>query len=196
MLESQKEKFKQCVANTRDIELKYYDIMKISQLNTITNEVSQKKGKILIEKIKSTFDCSKNMENTMEAINDRMGVVLKPYKEKILNGGNILFNQVNIEKFNFYEDLSELSKKCYIIENNIENTNEIINLKEKQLKIDNDQGVWVEREGKKLYVNQNEMNELLCDCYEGLDNLKNMQDEFDNRYENLKNILMKNMGKR
>ena len=46
----------------------------------------------------------------------------------------------------------------------------------------------------KLFINQNEMNSLLSECYDGLMNLKNMQDSFDKKYDLLKQSLIKATG--
>ena len=51
-------------------------------------------------------------------------------------------------------------------------------------KINNEfSGVWLERNSEnKLYMDQNTMNSLLSDCYNGLNNLKYAQDEFECKY--------------
>ena len=53
-------------------------------------------------------------------------------------------------------------------------------------------GIWIERPNKmKIFVNQNEMNSLLSECYDGLMNLKSMQESIDNKYELLKQKMVK-----
>ena len=74
--------------------------------------------------------------------------------------------------------------------------------------IDGD-GVIIERIDKennkinKIYVEQKDVNNILTECYEGLYSLKCAQDEFDNKYNILKNKLINkikennnNLGKR
>ncbi len=130
--------------------------------------------------------------------------ILKPYRDNIMNSDNIFLSQNNSERFRFYEDFMKISKKCHNIENNLNEAENSLNIREKELadrsnvKENNNEylGVWVERPNshKKIFVSQNEMDSILTECYDGLMNLKSMQDSIDNKYELLKKTLMKGMG--
>ena len=203
MLNTQKKKFKECTQNTRAFESKYIDMIKINLDNTKISEMNQKNGNAVLEKINSINERSKYLKNTIEFIDNKMTGLLKPYKENIMNRDNILFNQTNVDKFKFYEDFINVSKKCFSIENDLNETEQILSNKDKELSDRlNDQGnnngsngIWIERPNKmKLFINQNEMNSLLSECYDGLMNLKNMQDNFDKKYDLLKQSLIKATG--
>ena len=55
-------------------------------------------------------------------------------------------------------------------------------------------GIVIERKEldikKKIYVEQNDIDNIFNECYEGLYSLKRMQDEIDNKYNLLKNKLI------
>ena len=132
-----------------------------------------------------------------------MSEVLKPYKDNIMNRDNILFNQNNSEKFKFYEDFMKISKKCFAIENNIIEAENALGKVEKEIldksngleSNNGNSGIWIERPNKmKIFVSQNEMNNMFTECYDGLMNLKSMQDSIDNKYEILKRSLIKGLG--
>ena len=203
MLITQKKKFKECTENTRIFESKCMDMFKINLDNAKISKMNEKNGEAVLEKINSINERSKYLKNTIEFIDNKMTGVLKPYKENIMNRDNILFNQTNVDKFKFYEDFINVSKKCFSIENDLNETEQILSNKDKELSERlNDQvnnngsnGIWIERPNKiKLFINQNEMNSLLSECYDGLMNLKNMQDSFDIKYDLLKKSLIKATG--
>jgi len=203
MLITQKKKFKECTENTRIFESKCMDMFKINLDNAKISKMNEKNGEAVLEKINSINERSKYLKNTIEFIDNKMTGVLKPYKENIMNRDNILFNQTNVDKFKFYEDFINVSKKCFSIENDLNETEQILSNKDKELSDRlNDQvnnngsnGIWIERPNKiKLFINQNEMNSLLSECYDGLMNLKNMQDSFDIKYDLLKQNLIKATG--
>ena len=52
-------------------------------------------------------------------------------------------------------------------------------------------GIWIERDSKEIFVSQHEMSSLLNECYEQLINLKQMQESFNSKYELLKQTLNK-----
>ena len=48
---------------------------------------------------------------------------------------------------------------------------------------------WIEKvDDKKIFVNQNEMNSLLNECYDEFISLKNLQETFDLKYELIKKV--------
>ena len=200
MLNSQQKKFKICTENTRKIESKFIDIIKINNDNSKISMINTERGNNLIEKTNSINERGKNLKNTITFINDKMTDILKPYRDNIMNSDNILFNQFNSDKFKFYEDFMKVSKKAFAIENNLLETENILNKKEKDIiekskqqgNNSNINGIWIERPNKmKIFVNQNEMNSLLNECYDGLMNLKSMQESIDNKYDLLKQKLIK-----
>jgi hypothetical protein len=203
MLNNQQKNFKICTENTRKLESKYIDILKINNANEKFCEINENKGKNILAKINSINERSKNMQEAIEFIDNKMTGVLKPYKDNIMNSDNILFNQNNSEKFKFYEDFMKISKKCFAIENNIIEAENSLGKIEKDILdksngLENNNGnigLWIERPNKmKIFVNQNEMNSLFTECYDGLMNLKSMQDSIDNKYELLKKSLVKSLG--
>ena len=202
MLNSQKIKFKECTKNTRILESKYYELIKINLDNNKFCQINEKRGNNIIAKLTSMNERYKNMQKAIEFIDNKMTGILKPYKDNIMNSDIFLSNQNNSEKFKFYEDFMKVSKKCFTIENNLNEAENALSKKEKEIadrsnSIENNNGnlgMWVERpNNKKIFVSQNEMNTMLTECYDGLMNLKNMQDSIDNKYELLKKSLLKGM---
>ena len=199
MLITQQKKFKICAENTRKMESKNIELIKINNDNAKIAKINEEKGNTLIEKTNSIYERGKNLKDTISFINDKMTGVLKPYRDNIMNNGNILFNQFNSDKFKFYEDFIKVSKKTFTIENNLLETENILNQKEKEIinrsnghGNNNGNGIWIERPNKmKIFVSQNEMNSLLSECYDGLMNLKSMQESIDNKYELLKQKMVK-----
>ena len=197
MLKTQKEKYKQCVNNTRTFEKKLMGILDITNANSKLSEINEMKGKLFIEKINGINQRSKNLENILKNFNDRLDENLIPFKDNIMNSDKFLLNENNSEKFKFYDNFEQISEKCYLIEDTL-NQAEINFLKrenemEEKYKKDNS-GIWIERNRKKIFVDQNEMNNLFSECYDGLTNLKNMQDNIDKKYEMLKSKLLNNTG--
>ena len=203
MLKNQQEKFKECTENSRKLESKNLELIKINNDNNKYCEINQRKGENLLSQLNSLNERYKTMQKAIEFIDNKMTGVLEPYKDNIMNSDNILFNQNNSEKFKFYEDFMKISKKCHTIENNLNEAENSLNKTEKEIgdisnRNNNNNGnigVWVERlNNKKIFVSQNEMNSMLTECYDGLMNLKNMQDNIDNKYEILKKNILKGMG--
>ena len=106
------------------------------------------------------------------------------------------FFQIDYEKERQKEN-DNINRNNYNIYRN--NNNLIIN--------DNLDGIIIDRneldKKKKIYVEQKDINNIFTECYDGLYGLKCMQDEFDIKYERLKNSLIKkidesneNFGKR
>ena len=205
MLKVQQNKFKLCTQNTRRLEQKYLNIIKINTDNYKLSIINETKGKILLEKLNGINMRSKYMKQTLSFINDRMGTILKPYRDNITNNDTIAFNPSIIEKFKIYENILTISKKCFDIENQLIDNKNILNVKEKEKNnklngcnnIDSINGIWIERHNKiKLFINQSEMDSFFCECYDGLLNLKSMQENIDKKYDllrkNLINVLEKN----
>ena len=197
MLLNQKAKYKQCMNNTRKFEQKLMGIIDITKSNALLSKINQSNGKKIIEKINSLTYLSKNLENIITNFNEKLSQTLSPYKDNVMNSDKILLNQNNSEKFKFYENFAQISDKCYAIENALNEAEQNLQKKEKEMENkskDQYKGVWIERNKGKIYVNQNEMNNLFSECYDGLVNLKKMQDTIDKRYDMLKLKLMKNTG--
>ena len=156
----------------------------------------------LFEKMNITIEINNKLKNEITNKNNLISNALLKYKNKILNN-NILFGGINNNNiFKIYEDMLDISGKCIKIENNINYSEHILNEKEKSNsnnKINNNDdydGIFIERANKeKIYINQNKMNNLLSDCYQGLINLKNMQENIDSKYELLKKKLVRNNEK-
>ena len=194
MLFNQQAKYKQCVQNTRKFEQKVMGLIEITNTNAIISKHNGKKGKKIIDKINTINHLSKNLENIITNFNDKLNANLIPFKDNIMNSDKFLLNENNSEKFKFYENFDQISDKCYLIENAVNEAEQNFFKKEKEIgeKNKNEQdGIWIEKNNKKVFINQNEMNNLFSECYDGLANLKNMQDNIDKQYEILKSKLIK-----
>ena len=195
MLFNQKAKYKQCGQNTRKFEQKLMGLIEITQTNAIIAKQNEKKGQKIIEKITTIDYLSKNLENIITNFNDRLNENLIPFRDNIMNCDKFLLNENNSEKFKFYENVDQIADKCYLIENAVNEAEQNFFKKEKEIgdknKNDNNDGILIEKNNKKIFINQNEMNNLFSECYDGLANLKNMQDNIDKQYELLKAKLIK-----
>lgn len=194
MLDTQQIKFKQCVSNTRKFENKIFGVMEITNDNALMSEINGKNGEKIVERIDSINNRSKNLENIITHFNDKLGVNLSPYKDNIMNSDKLLLNQNDSEKFKFYENFAQISEKVYNIENALNEAEQNLNEKEKEINEKNKEdkeGIWIVRNKNKIFVNQYEMNNLFSECYDGLTNLKSMQDTIDKNYEILKEKVMK-----
>ena len=197
MLLTQKAKYKQCVANTRQFERKIMGIIEITNSNSLMSEKNEKNGQKYLSKINSLYYQSKNLENILTNFNEKLGQTLSPYRDNVMNSDKILLNQNNSERFKFYENFSQISEKCYLIENSINEAEQNLAKKEKEIKEkegDKGEGIWIERNKGKIFVNQNEINNLFSECYDGLSNLKSLQDNIDKKYEMLKMKLLQKTG--
>ena len=194
ILFNQQAKYKQCVQNTRKLEKKLMGLIEINETNAIISKHSEKKGQKIIDKINTINYLSKNLENIITNFNDKLNENLIPFKDNIMNSDKFLLNENNSEKFKFYENFEQISDKCYLIENAVNEAEQNFFKKEKEIgdknKNEND-GIWIEKNNKKIFINQNEMNNLFSECYDGLANLRNMQDNIDKQYEMLKSKLIK-----
>ena len=191
---NQKAKYKQCVQNTRKLEKKLMGLIEINETNAIISKHNEKKGQKIIDKINTINYLSKNLENIITNFNDKLNESLIPFKDNIMNSDKFLLNENNSEKFKFYENFEQISDKCYLIENAVNEAEQNFFKKEKEIgdknKNEND-GIWIEKNNKKIFINQNEMNNLFSECYDGLSNLRNMQDNIDKQYDILKSKLIK-----
>mgnify|MGYP007056208736 FL=1 len=123
--------------------------------------------------------------------------------KKIDNNINIIWNSLNRKEENKNElfDINDEKQR----ENYINNINNIDNYKLHRInnniilnnKMD---GIILERNEldkiKKIYVEQKDLNNIFTECYDGLYGLKSIQDEFDIKYERLKNSLIKKIDER
>ena len=201
MLFSQKEKYNKCAKNTRIIENKINNMIKERKEASKSMENNEKKSLELFERINNLNKQSQNLENEISQRNNNINDALKQFKNYAMNNISILFDQSNFEKFNYIDDMIDASKKCSIIENNITYTKDNLDNKRKKIasynsrdKADNN-GIWIERDSKEIFITQYEMSSLLNECYEQLTNLNQMQDSFNSKYELLKQTLTKNTKK-
>ena len=194
MLFKQKEKFLQNTENTRQIENKLSNILKQSAEHAKMSEINELRKNNLIQKIKDINAQSEKLKNVIDIKNKIITSALLDYKNNYMN--NILFLGINNDRFSFFDELIDISKKCDVIDRSINYKEQILSKKEKNLseKLNDDKnGFWIEKaNNKKIFVNQNEMNSLLSECYDGLINLKNMQETFDSKYELIKKTLFHN----
>lgn len=126
---------------------------------------------------KSNFDenipCFKDVKETCQKIKQIDNDLMLISNSIIKNEKNII--NKNKDLYEIYKDKNKYNDESY--SNN---------------KIKNEfSGVWLERNSEnKVYIDQNIMNSLLSDCYNGLNNLKYAQDEFEFKYTQLKNRLI------
>ena len=194
MLFFQKEKYNKCAENTRKIENKINKMIKESKEASKSMENNEEKSKELFERINNLDKQSQNLKNEISKRNNNVNDALVQYKKYTMNN-NYLFDQVNFDKFNYFEDMIGISKKCSIIENNLNYTKDNLDMKRKKIARYNpsdNNGIWIERDSKEIFISQHEMSSLLNECYEQLTKLTQMQDSFNSKYELLKQTLTKN----
>ena len=216
MLFTQKEKFKKFTKNSRLFENKFINLINNIKRNSEESLNNEIRYKNILEKIKLTEEkyskLKLNMTNKDKSIKSGLDYLKKNLNNK--NNFSIIKNKNYEEKNIFYKELDETSDKIRRIdkdlnaiwnsinksEDNKSRINEIYN-KEKQLfenNILNDKymdGIFVERKSinnsiNKIFVQQKDINNIYSECYEGLHGLKSMQDEFDIKYNSLKNKLI------
>ena len=115
--------------------------------------------------------------------------------KKIDNNINIIWNSLNKNEENKNElfDISDEQQK----EDNINNKDnyKLYRINNNILLNNKMDGIILERNEldkiKKIYVEQKDLNNIFTECYDGLYGLKSIQDEFDIKYERLKNSLIK-----
>ena len=193
ILFSQKEKYNKCEKNTRKIENKINNMIKDSKEASKSMENNEKKSIELIVRINNLDKQSQNLKNEISKRNKNVNDALIQYKQYTMNN-NCLFGQNDFDKFSYFEDMIDISKKCSIIENDLNYTKDNLDMKRKKIPSYNssdNNGIWIERDSKEIFVSQHEMSSLLNECYEQLTNLKQMQDSFNSKYELLKQTLNK-----
>jgi hypothetical protein len=214
MLFNQKERFEKFVHNERIYEQRYTNL--VNNINKNSNELLNNgiKMKKLSEKIKSVeskyTDLNLKMTNRDKAVTRAIN-----YIEKNLNNGNslsIMKSKNFLEKYGFYKEMGETSDKIESINKNLntswnsickiedsKNVTDFIyneELEKRKIRMNNFNmdGIFIERNEldikKKIYVEQNDIDNIFNECYEGLFSLKRMQDEIDNKYNLLKNKLI------
>ena len=115
--------------------------------------------------------------------------------KKIDNNINIIWNSINKneESRNELFDINDEQQK----ENNINNKDnyKLYRINNNIIINDKMDGIILERNEldkiKKIYVEQKDINNIFTECYDGLYGLKSIQDEFNIKYERLKNSLIK-----
>ena len=119
--------------------------------------------------------------------------------KKIDNNINTIWNSLNKNEENKNElfDISDEQQK----ENNINKENYKFYRINNNIIINNKMdGIIIERDEldkkKKIYVEQKDLNNIFTECYDGLYGLKCIQDEFDIKYERLKNSLIKKIDEK
>ena len=193
ILFSQKEKYNKCAKNTRKIENKINNMIKESKEASKSMENNEKKSIELIVRINNLDKQSQNLKNEISKRNKNVNDALTQYKHYTMNN-NCLFGQNDFDKFSYFEDMIGISKKCSIIENDLNYTKDNLDMKRKKIPSYNssdNNGIWIERDSKEIFVSQHEMSSLLNECYEQLTNLKQMQESFNSKYELLKQTLNK-----
>ena len=214
MLFNQKERFEKFVHNERIYEQRYTNL--VNNINKNSNELLNNgiKMKKLSEKIKSVeskyTDLNLKMTNRDKAVTRAIN-----YIEKNLNNGNslsIMKSKNFVEKYGFYKEMGETSDKIESINKNLNTSwNSICKIEDNKKVTDfiyneelekrkirmnnfNMDSIVIERNEldikKKIYVEQNDIDNIFNECYEGLYSLKRMQDEIDNKYNLLKNKLI------
>ena len=157
------------------------------------NNLSAVKSKSFEEKNKFYTDLNETSEK-IKKIDNNINTIWNSLNKDEENKNE--FFQIDYEKERQKEN-DNINRNNYNIYRN--NNNLIIN--------DNLDGIIIERneldKKKKIYVEQKDINNIFTECYDGLYGLKCMQDEFDIKYERLKNSLIKkidesneNFGKR
>ena len=215
ILFSQKEKFKNCIKNVRLFEEKIIHFVKLSKNNAKKVLENQKKYEHILQKLDSICIDSNILKENLIMRDKTMSDALN-YIKNNRNKNNINNNFNSLKKIElddnefFYKDIKDTSEKIKKIdkdimiisnfmeqnEKNIYNNNNRIKYEKNNngyLGINNElDGIILERKNfdKKIYIEQNDMNEILTDCYNGLSNLKYVQDEFEIKYNNLRNKLI------
>ena len=193
MLFSQKEKYKKYAENTRKIGNKINNMIKESKESSKTIENNERKSIELFERINNLDKQSQNLKYEISKRNNNVKDALTKYKNYTKNN-SYLFDQSNFDKFDYLDDMIGISKKCSIIEDDLNYTKDILDKKRNKItsySSNDNNGIWIKRDSKEIFVSQYEMNSLLNECYEQLTNLKQMQDSFNSKYELLKQTLTK-----
>ena len=212
ILFTQKEKFEKYVSNARIYDQKFLNLVdniKTNAYESLNNEIKYKK---LLEKIKLTEKNVSNLKLNMTNKDKTMNNAFNYLKKKLTNNNNYNFmKKSDFEENNgYYKELNETSDKIKKIDNNLnslfnsfnkneDNRNEINSIDVRNYKNnnfmkrnDNDDTIFIERNNNKnrIYIDQKDVNNIFSECYDGLYSLKCVQDEFDIKYNALKNKLI------
>ena len=173
------QKFKSLYQNSNNLRqnLSLKEKTMIDAINYIMNNDNRKNNINFNSLHRTNFDenvsCYKDMKETCEKVKKIDNDLMLISNSFIKNENNII--NKNKEMYEIYKEKNKYNDEYYF--NN---------------KIKNEfSGVWLERNSEnKIYMDQNIMNSLLSDCYNGLNNLKYTQDEFEFKYTKLKNKLI------
>jgi hypothetical protein len=157
------------------------------------NNISTIKSKSFEEKNKFYTDLIETSEK-VKKIDNNINTIWNSLNKNEENKNDFFLTDYENERQKENDNIKRNNNKIFRIDNNL-----IIN--------DNLDGIIIERneldKKKKIYVEQKDINNIFTECYNGLYGLKCMQDEFDIKYERLKNSLIKkidesndNFGKR
>ena len=213
MLDNHKEKYTKSVSNMRLFDKKLMEKIKITETKFTNLKIN------MTNKDKTITDALDYLKKKMNNYNNLTTIKTQNFEEnnkfykdlnetsekikKIDNNINIIWNSLNRKEENKNElfDISDEKQR----ENYINNINNIDNYKLHRInnniilnnKMD---GIILERNEldkiKKIYVEQKDLNNIFTECYDGLYGLKSIQDEFDIKYERLKNSLIKKIDER
>ena len=204
-LDEHKKAFHECVKSTREYEERFYELGKIGKEEAdfaLKNQIRYEK---LLKDINNLYQNTNGIEEKVSLKNKNLAKILdhidKINKE---NNNNINYiNRINFEDKNkFYKDLLENSKRLKKLEDELNIINSNFQRNEQDMferdefyekysnndkglvSFNNDmEGVWIERNNTKIYVEQKEMDEIYNDCYNGLcgliDEDKNIMNKID-----------------
>ena len=216
MLLTQKEKYHKFTNNARIFESKFMNLLNNIKNNSYATLNTEIKLKKLLDKIQLTEAKVSKLKSKMINKDTTMTKGLDHLKKNLNNYVNNFTSMTNRnfeENNSFYKELIETSENIKKIDTNIkmswnsmtqkknneDELNEIYHKEKNNNRFDKDNdgdGVIIERIDKennkinKIYVEQKDINNIFTECYEGLYSLKCAQDEFDNKYNILKNKLI------
>jgi hypothetical protein len=212
----QQEKFKKCVENTRLLEERYHQLTKINEKKARDSMNNLIKYEKIISELNLLSENSNSLKQILSIKTDIMGDALEYLKKNNnYNTKNTFAQTVDIDdSSSLYSELKNTSGKLRKIDNdlkvitntmhknekniidrsyNIYDKNNINNIIINGQGINDDTGgVWIERENirDKIYIEQKDMDNLFNDCYNGLNNFRSEQEEFDMKYDLLKSKLI------
>ena len=219
-LDEHKKAFHECVKSTREYEERFYELGKIGKEEAdfaLKNQIRYEK---LLKDINNLYQNTNGIEEKVSLKNKNLAKILdhidKINKE---NNNNINYiNRINFEDKNkFYKDLLENSKRLKKLEDELNIINSNFQRNEQDMferdefyekysnndkglvSFNNDmEGVWIERNNTKIYVEQKEMDEIYNDCYNGLcgliDEDKNIMNKIDKLNRKIIEAINKNNG--
>lgn len=166
--------------------------------NYNNNSLTLVKNNNLEEKIKF-FDDLNETADKIRSIDNNLNIIWNALNKNEKNSNEINFIDTDKE----YENKNKIKNINFILNNNI---NKLLlennNFEKNNIILNNDiDGVFLERDNidnidnknsnkQILYIEQEDINNLFTECYDGLYCQKCIQDEFDNKYNILKNKLI------